>query len=175
MSTPEPQPHFGPPAGGGRPPAPPATGEPGGRPDPSDPGPPIPVSLGGVPLGDLGNPRVDSRLLMALLLRRGEVAQWLEARSAGRAAVSAAFPGCGWPLDPPLSWMDQPPEPSNPAAVIDVDLHTRHLGILGDAGADARLLCAIALRPSQVSRWLSSLGVDAADVTRPSAARAGPS
>lgn len=164
MTVPEPKPAFGPPAGGGRPPAPPGTDEPGGRPDPSDPGPPIPVYLGGVPLGDLGHPRVDSRLLTALLLRGGEVARWLEARGAGRAALSAAFPGCGWPLDPPLSWPHGPPDPSNPTAVIEVDLQRLRVGSLGDTAADGRIVCAIALRRGQVGRWLSSLGVDAADI-----------
>lgn len=78
------------------PPAPPSAAEPGGVPDPRDPGPPIPVILGGRPLGDLGHPHVDARLLGAILLRDGRVAAWLRERGVSAADVEAAFPGAGW-------------------------------------------------------------------------------
>jgi hypothetical protein len=157
----EPHARAAPPAGGGRPPAPPATGDPGRRPDPSDAGPPIVVRIAGVPLGDLGNARVDARLLTAVLLRRGSLAQWLVGCGVGRSTVEAAFPGCGWPLDPPLSWIYQPPEPSDPEATMTVDLDELRLGELGDRDADASLLWAIALRQGRVGRWLAEHGVDA--------------
>jgi hypothetical protein len=93
---PEPSPELARPPGGPPPPAPPGTGEPGGGPDPADPGPPIPVALGPSLLGDLGNPRVDARLLTAILLRDGHAARWLRSRGVDAAAVEEAFPGSGW-------------------------------------------------------------------------------
>ena len=84
------------PPGGPRPPAPPATGEPEGGPSPSDPGPPITVRLDDLVLGDLGNARVDARLLSALLARDGRVAQWLRGRGLDVEDVEAAFPGSTW-------------------------------------------------------------------------------
>src|SRR5215213_5461107 len=57
--------------GGPGPPAPPSTGEPPSPgPDPADPGPPITVRLDDLLLGDLGNQRVDARLLQAILAAR---------------------------------------------------------------------------------------------------------
>jgi hypothetical protein len=143
---------------------PPATGDPGRRPDPSDPGPPIVVRVAGAPLGDLGNRRADARLLTALLLRRGEVAHWLTSRGVDVAAVEAAFPGCGWPPEPPLSLLHQPPDASDATAHIAVDLEGLHLGHLGNCDADGRLLWAIALRKGRVGEWLVGHGVDAAGV-----------
>jgi hypothetical protein len=96
---PEPEPQFGRPPGGPPPPAPPATGAPHGV-DPSDPGPPILVTLGRQVVGDLGHPRVDARLLQAILLRDGHVARWLRAQGVDAAAVERGFPGCGWPPGP---------------------------------------------------------------------------
>lgn len=92
----EPEPAGARPPRGPAPPAPPATGEPGGAPDPRDPGPPIPVTLGGALLGDLGHPRVDARLLSAIVLRDGRVGAWLRARGVRAEDVEAAFPGTGW-------------------------------------------------------------------------------
>jgi hypothetical protein len=134
-------------------------------PDPSDPGPPITVWLERVPLGDLGNARVDSRLLMAMLLRRGQVAQWLAGRGVDRAAVEKGFPElAAWPLEPPLSWPRPVPDPSDPASRIGVELDRLKLGHLGDADADARLLWAIVVRAGRVGAWLRGLGVDAAAI-----------
>lgn len=161
---PEPEVQSGPPSGGNPPPAPPLTGEPGGRPDPSDWGSPIGVVLEGVPLGDLGNRRVDARLLTALLLRGGAVAAWLVSRGIHRGAVEAAFPGSGWPLQPPLSWRDSVPDPADAEAPISVELRRVPLGDLGDRAADARLLNAIALRRRDVSDWLRLHGVDTPDI-----------
>jgi hypothetical protein len=82
---------------GGRPPDPPTTGEPGSRgPDPADLGPPITVRLDDLLLGDLGNQRVDARLVQALLLRDGRVGKWLRSRGIYVDAVERAFPGTGW-------------------------------------------------------------------------------
>jgi hypothetical protein len=78
---------------GGPPPAPPATGEPLGAPDPADPGPPIEVRLNHYLLGDLGNARVDARLLSAIFVRDGRVAAWLRSHGVDADAVEAAFPG----------------------------------------------------------------------------------
>ena len=161
---PEPQARSAPPTGGGPPPAPPATADPDRRPDPSDPGPPIAVRLNGIPLGDLGHRRVDGRLLMALLLRGGPVAEWLTANSVDAAAVQFAFPGCGWPLQPPLSWRDQPPDPRERDARLNVWLDDLELGELGDRDTDAPLLWAIARRPACTGRWLADHGVSAAAV-----------
>lgn len=47
-------------------------------------------------LGDLGNARVDARLLRAILLRDGRVAEWLRSRGIDTDAVESAFPGSGW-------------------------------------------------------------------------------
>ena len=122
------------------PPAPPTTGDPGrGGVDPRDPGPPIMVQIDGAPLGDLGHPRVDARLLAAIALRDGGVAGWLAARGIDASAV-AELPGSAWPLDPPLSW--KPPPRSPPDADV------------------------IVLRGSAVGRWLAARGVDASDVER---------
>src|SRR4051812_1402230 len=96
---PEPEAHLERPPGGPPPPAPPATGEPHGV-DPSDPGPPILVSLGRQIVGDLGNPRVDARLVHAILLRDGAMAGWLRAQGVDADALERAFPGCGWPRGP---------------------------------------------------------------------------
>jgi hypothetical protein len=84
------------PPGGPRPPAPPATGEPQGGPNPADPGPPIAVQLDDLLLGDLGNRRVDARLLSAVLVRGGPVAQWLQGRGIDLEELEATFPGSGW-------------------------------------------------------------------------------
>jgi hypothetical protein len=84
------------PPGGPSPPAPPAAGDAGGGPDPSDPGEPITVQLGQQLLGDLGNARVDARLLSAILLRDGHVAAWLRERQIGVEDVENAFPGSRW-------------------------------------------------------------------------------
>ena len=82
---------------GGRPPAPPSTGEPGRRgPDPAGPEPPITVRLDDLLLGDLGNQRVDARLVQALLLRDGRVGRWLLSQGVDVDAVERAFPGSGW-------------------------------------------------------------------------------
>jgi ATP-dependent Clp protease ATP-binding subunit ClpA len=48
---------------------------------------PVTVWLDDVALGDLGHPRVDGRLLMELLARRGAVAAWLRERGIDEAAV----------------------------------------------------------------------------------------
>lgn len=92
----EPQDASARPPGGPRPPAPPTTGEPGGHPNPADPGPPIMVRLDDALLGDLGNARVDARLLRAMLLRDGRVAEWLRGLGVDADAVESAFPGSGW-------------------------------------------------------------------------------
>jgi hypothetical protein len=95
----EPQASSERPPGGPPPPAPPTTGDPPSRgPDPSDPGPPIAVQLDDLLLGDLGNARVDARLLRAVLLRDGQMAEWLRSRGIDDDAVEEVFPGTGWRL-----------------------------------------------------------------------------
>jgi ATP-dependent Clp protease ATP-binding subunit ClpC len=47
---------------------------------PEDPGDPLGVKLGATVLGDLGNARVDVRLLLAILDRNGPMAAWLRER-----------------------------------------------------------------------------------------------
>jgi hypothetical protein len=84
------------PPGGPRPPAPPATGDPPSGPNPADPGPPITVQLDDLMLGDLGNRRVDARLLSAVLVRGGPVAQWLRDRGIDAEDVETTFPGSAW-------------------------------------------------------------------------------
>jgi hypothetical protein len=87
---------MGPPGGEG-PAALPSTGEPPSPgPDPADPGPPITVRLDELLLGDLGNQRVDARLLQAILLRDRRVAEWLRSRGIDADAVEDAFPGTHW-------------------------------------------------------------------------------
>ena len=83
------------PPGGPSPPAPPATGDAAG-PDPTDPGNPIVVQLGQQLLGDLGNARVDARLLSAILVRDGRVAAWLREQQIDVEEVETAFPGSRW-------------------------------------------------------------------------------
>lgn len=65
-------------------------------PDPADPGPPITVRLDDHLLGDLGNKRVDARLLQAILLRDRRVAEWLRSRGIDAETIEAAFPGTRW-------------------------------------------------------------------------------
>ena len=97
MAPPRPQPAGAPPTGGPAPPAPPATGEPpSDGPDPRDPGPPITVRLDDLLLGDVGNTRVDARLLQAILLRDRDVAEWLRSRGIDEDAVEDAFRGTRW-------------------------------------------------------------------------------
>jgi hypothetical protein len=94
--VPEPSPDLTRPPGGPRPPAPPGTTGPSRQPDPADPGPPIPVVLGPLQLGDLGNTLVDVRLLNAILLRGGRVAEWLRSEGIDLDKVDTKFPGGGW-------------------------------------------------------------------------------
>ena len=128
-------------------------------PIPSDPGPPIVVRVTGIPLGDLGHPRVDGRLLTALLLRGGPVAAWLALHGVDAVAVGAAFPGCGWPLEPPLSWRDQPSDPADREAPFTVALDA-----LGNRGTDASLVWAIARRSAHVGEWLAVHSITAESV-----------
>lgn len=95
---PEPDPAVSSPPPAAPPPAPPTTGESARGPDPRDPGPPVPVSLGGHALGDLGHPRVDARLLQALLLRDGEVARWRDRAdwTTRQLSPSSRGPGGRW-------------------------------------------------------------------------------
>jgi hypothetical protein len=74
---------------------------PAGRPDPRDPGPPITVALDGELLGDLGNPRVDARLLLALVLRGGRVAQWLASQGIDDATLRERYGAMGLGWEPP--------------------------------------------------------------------------
>jgi hypothetical protein len=96
MEEPETEPALPQPPGGPSPPAPPATGDPAGGPDPSDPEPPIIVQLGEQRLGDLGNARVDARLLSAILTRDGHVAAWLRAHEIDLDGLEHAFPDSRW-------------------------------------------------------------------------------
>jgi hypothetical protein len=59
--------------------------------DPRDSGDPIMVSLNERPLGDLGNPRADARLLLVLALRDRRIAEWLRKRGVDEAAIRAEF------------------------------------------------------------------------------------
>jgi len=54
---------------------------------PRDPGEPVGVTLDEELIGDLGNPRVDGRLLLEILERRGAVAAWLRERGVDEEAV----------------------------------------------------------------------------------------
>jgi hypothetical protein len=101
---------------------------------------------------------------MALLFRQGEVSRWLTGRGVDLAAVEAAFPGCGWPLGPPLSWPSEPPDPSDAGTVIAVDPDSEQLGQLGSRQTDGRLLCAIVLRGGGVGEWLAREGIDVGSV-----------
>jgi hypothetical protein len=46
--------------------------------------------------GDLGNTLVDVRLLNAILLRGGRVAEWLRSEGIDLDKVDMKFPGGGW-------------------------------------------------------------------------------
>jgi hypothetical protein len=59
--------------------------------DPRDPRPPIEVGLARRPIGDLGNTRVDARLLLAIALRDGQAAAWLRERGLDEAAIRGRF------------------------------------------------------------------------------------
>jgi ATP-dependent Clp protease ATP-binding subunit ClpA len=54
---------------------------------PREPGEPVGVVLDEMPIGDLGNPRVDGRVLLEILERRGAVAAWRRARGVDEEAV----------------------------------------------------------------------------------------
>ena len=54
---------------------------------PRVPGEPVGVTLDETLIGDLGNPRVDGRLLLEILDRSGAVAAWLRERGVDEAAV----------------------------------------------------------------------------------------
>lgn len=147
---PEPETRGARPPGGPRPPAPPATGEPGGLPDPADPGPPIVVRLNEKPFGDLGNRRVDASLLVAILRRGSAVAAWLQDHDVRSVLVDAAFPGSNSPLL--AAGRD----------ATSVRLDRMPLGNLGEPTADARLLWAILRRDRPVAAWLRSQAIDTA-------------
>jgi hypothetical protein len=68
--------------------------------DPRDSGPPITVSLGQRPVGDLGHPRVDARLVLAIALRDQRVAAWLRERGIDEAAIRAEFGELDLGFDP---------------------------------------------------------------------------
>jgi ATP-dependent Clp protease ATP-binding subunit ClpC len=51
------------------------------------PGDAVPAQVGDVPLGELGNPRADGRLLLEILDRHGAVAAWLRERGIDEDAV----------------------------------------------------------------------------------------
>jgi hypothetical protein len=176
-----------PPPGGPRPPAPPASGEPGRGPDPADPGPPITVHVGGMMLGDLGHPRVDAKILTAILMRNSSVGDWLRARG-----VSLED------LDPPpvVRRPDRPRAPSARYATAEeiaikerqdtqksqamhrlvadagppdyrqmaVHLNDLPLGDLGNSQADSRLVNAIVLRGGAITDWLSNRVGDVTNV-----------
>jgi hypothetical protein len=129
------------------------------RPDPRDFGPPIVVYLGDreLPIGDLGNRVVDTRLVTAIVQRGGPVGAWLAARGLGAA-------------DLPLGVLA--PEPDEAPIRLD-DLP---LGDLGWAIADARLLTAILLRGRAVAELLAARGitVEAVEEAFPGAAGAWP-
>ena len=59
--------------------------------DPRDPGSPLMVALDDRPFGDVGNPRVDARLLLAIALRDQRVAAWLRERGVDEAAIRRDF------------------------------------------------------------------------------------
>lgn len=65
--------------------------------DPADPGGPILVRLDGQPVGDLGHPRTDAALVVAILLREGRVGAWLAQQGVSRSEVEAAFGPTHWP------------------------------------------------------------------------------
>jgi hypothetical protein len=161
----EPAARHGRPPGGPRPPAPPGTGEPRPGPEPSDLGPPIGVYLRDMPLGDLGNARVDARLVVAILLHGGAVARLLSDQGVDTAAVERSFAGAKWPLEPTraMPGIDEP-DPADPDLVIDVWLDDLCLGEIGDAGADAALLGAILVRGRRVAEWLEQRGISADQV-----------
>ncbi len=69
----------------GRPPEPPPAI------DPRDVEVPVMVSLDERPFGDLGNPRADARLLLAIALRDQKVAAWLRERGIDEAAIRRDF------------------------------------------------------------------------------------
>jgi len=54
------------------------------------------VQLGEQLIGDLGNARVDARLLSAILVRDGRVAAWLRERQIDVDDLEEAFPGSRW-------------------------------------------------------------------------------
>jgi ATP-dependent Clp protease ATP-binding subunit ClpC len=58
-----------------------------GESPPAAPGDAVPVQVGDVQLGDLGNPRADGRLLLEILERHGAVAAWLRERGIDEDAV----------------------------------------------------------------------------------------
>ena len=69
------------------------------------------VQLDDLKLGDMGNARVDARLLQAILVRDQKVAEWLRNRGVQIQSVEEAFPGSGWEEDqPPESPPPSPPE-----------------------------------------------------------------
>ncbi len=57
-------------------------------------GEPLPVTLGegDLPLGDLGHPRVDARLLLLMLVADRRIGRWLRERGIDEAAIRAEVP-----------------------------------------------------------------------------------
>lgn len=166
-----------PPPGGPRPPAPPATGDPGRRPDPADPGPAIPVQLNGWRVGDLGHPRVDAKVLAAIVLCGGPVGEWLDAHGVTAQALAgplqviqrdAPLPPAGRANAAELAALERHDSQqwrylhslitsaggSRPR-VIAVHLDEWPTGHLGSSETDARLLSAILVRGGPITTWLT--------------------
>jgi hypothetical protein len=108
-------------------------------------------------LGDLGHPRVNSRLVAAILLRDGDVAHWLRKQGVQLAALQREFSDARWPLEPSLGRPGaEEPDVSDASAEIDLWLADLHVGLLGDRVTDACLLSAILIRGKRVSAWLEA-------------------
>ena len=177
------------PPGGPRPPAPPATGDPGRAPDPADPGPPITVCVGPMLLGDLGHPRVDAKILTVILLRNGPVGEWLRGRDVSpehldpppviRSPDTPLAPGVGQATASEIaSYLRHDAQQSQALhrLVTDASQPVRReiavwlddlcVGDLGSSHADSRLVSAIAVRGGAITDWLSDRHVDEANVER---------
>lgn len=184
---PEPRAAGAPPPGGPRPPAPPAAGDPGRGPDPADPGPPISVRLNDLRLGDLGHPRVDAKLLTAIVMLGGEVGSWLRAR--GVTPERLEPPPVIRRHETPLAPGVRRATPEDIAALerhdaelreqlgrlaaaaaaprgrpIAAHLDALELAGLGSTPTDARLLSAIVVRGGAITAWLTDRIGDADDV-----------
>jgi hypothetical protein len=140
-------------------------------------------------LGDLGHPRVDAKILIAVLMRNGPVGEWLRARGVSpehldpppvvRRPDRPRAPGARYATAEEIAIMERQDAQKSQAMhqlvanagppdcrQIAVHLNDLSLGDLGSSHTDSRLVNAIMVRGGAITDWLNDRLGDAANVER---------